>query len=203
MKLILASKNRHKIFEIKSILKNLNWEIITLSDLDPNFVIIEDGKTLEENAIKKAESVMDKFGFITLGEDTGLEVDILNGRPGIFSARYAGENASYEQNVKKLLAELKNVPLEKRMARFRCVCAVALPKQFNRKTEVFQGICEGHIIDEVRGDAGFGYDPIFIPKGYNKTFAEISSEEKNRISHRGKALQKVKMFLKSISKELS
>ncbi|MEO0082769.1 MAG: XTP/dITP diphosphatase [candidate division WOR-3 bacterium] len=198
MKLILASKNRHKILEIKSILKDFNWEIIALSDLAPDFTITEDGKTFEENAIKKAESVMSKFGLITLGEDTGLEVDILNSRPGIFSARYAGENASYEQNVKKLLAELKNVPLEKRTARFICVCAVAFPRQFNRKTEVFQGICEGHIIDEVRGKTGFGYDPIFVPNGCDKTFAEMSAEEKNRISHRAKALEKVKKYLNQL-----
>ncbi|MEO0084444.1 MAG: XTP/dITP diphosphatase [candidate division WOR-3 bacterium] len=198
MKLILASKNRHKILEIKSILKDFDWEIIALSDLAPDFTITEDGKTFEENAIKKAESVMSKFGLITLGEDTGLEVDILNGRPGIFSARYAGENASYEQNVKKLLAELRNIPIAKRTARFRCVCALAFPSEFNRKTELFQGICKGHIIDEVRGKAGFGYDPIFVPNGCDKTFAEMSAEEKNRISHRAKALEKVKKYLNQL-----
>jgi XTP/dITP diphosphohydrolase len=195
VKLILATKNRHKVSEIKSILKIKDLEIVTLMDINPDFEIIEDGQTFEDNAKKKAESVMHEFGFITLGEDTGLEVDALNGRPGVFSARYAGDKASYEQSVIKLLDELKGVPIEQRTARFRCVCAIAVPE---KKTEVVVGICKGQIICEPRGESGFGYDPVFVPDGYDKTFAELSSEEKNKISHRGRALAKVVKFLETI-----
>ena len=195
MKIVLATKNPHKVTEIKSIVKDKNWEIVSLLDIAPDFEIIEDGKTFEENAQKKAEMVIKEFGFITIGEDTGLEVDALNGRPGVYSARYANEKASYEQNVIKLLDELKGIPIEKRTARFRCVCAVAL---LEKKTELFEGVCEGRIIFGPKGKKGFGYDPVFVPDGYEKTFAELSSEEKNKISHRGKALRKVSKFLESL-----
>jgi XTP/dITP diphosphohydrolase len=196
--LLLATKNPHKVSEIKSIIRDKNIELISLLDINPDFEIVEDGQTFQENAKKKAELVMREYGFITLGEDTGLEVDFLEGRPGVFSARYAGEKASYEQNVKKLLNELQGIPNEKRTARFKCVCAIAFPKEYNRKTELFVGICEGHIINKPRGRSGFGYDPVFVPKGYDKTFAELSSEEKNKISHRAEALIKVKEYLEHI-----
>lgn len=199
MKLIIATRNVHKLKEITTILGNIRWEIIALSELDLNFEIIEDGKTFKENARKKAESVMEKFGYITLGEDTGLEVDVLNGQPGIYSARYAGQKATYEQNRIKLLNALKNVPILKRTARFRCTCALAFPKSFNKTIEVFESICEGHIAEQPSGTGGFGYDSIFIPQGYNKTFAELLPEEKNKISHRGKALKKVRTFLEEFT----
>lgn len=198
MKLIIATRNKHKLEEIRTILGNIIWELTPLSELDPDFEVIEDGKTFEENARKKAVSVMEKFGYITLGEDTGLEIDVLNGQPGIYSARYAGQKATYEQNRIKLLNALKNVPILKRTARFRCICALAFPKSFNKTIEVFEGICEGHIAVNASGTGGFGYDPIFIPKGYNKTFAELQPEEKNKISHRAQALIKVKEYLEHI-----
>lgn len=198
MKLIIATQNIHKLEEIRTILGNIIWELTPLSDLDPDFEVIEDGKTFEENARKKAVSVMEKFGYITLGEDTGLEVDFLNGQPGIYSARFAGEKATYEQNRIKLLHALKNIPIPKRTARFRCTCALAFPKSFNKIIEVFEDICEGHIAVNASGTGGFGYDPIFIPKGYNKTFAELQPEEKNKISHRAQALIKVKEYLEHI-----
>lgn len=195
MKIVLATKNPHKVSEIKAILKDKNWEIISLLDINPDFDIVEDGATLEENAQKKAELVMKKYELVALGEDTGLEVNALDGRPGVFSARYAGEKASYDKNVSKLLHELRGIPIEKRTARFRCVCAIAFPDKYNRKTELFEGVCEGLIINEPRGKKGFGYDPVFVPNGYDKTFAELYSEEKNQISHRAKVLEKVKEYL--------
>lgn len=195
MTLLLATQNIHKVQEMRAILSDWQWHLKALSELNPNYTVIEDGMTFEENARKKAEQVMQDFGYICLGEDTGLEVDILNGYPGVYSARYAGGKATYQQNVEKLLYELKDIPYQKRTARFRCVCALAFPVQFKIPIKVFEGVCEGRIIDKPKGRAGFGYDPIFIPHGYNQTFAELSSEEKNKISHRAKALQHVRQFL--------
>ncbi len=198
MKIIIATRNEHKLEEIRTILGNIIWELTPLSELDPNLEVIEDGKTFEENARKKAESVMEKFGYITLGEDTGLEVDFLNGQPGIYSARFAGAKATYEQNRIKLLLALRNIPILKRTARFRCTCALAFPKSFNRETQIFDGVCDGQIIEAPRGKGGFGYDPVFMPKGYDNTFAELQPEEKNKISHRAQALIKVKGYLEYI-----
>ncbi len=196
MKLLIASRNSDKIKEIKMIINRLDWEILSLSEIAPDLEIIEDGKTLEENARKKAEIVMAKFGLITLGEDTGLEVDALQGQPGIYSARFAGEKATYQENVKKLLELLNGI--KNRTARFRCVCALAFPNSFNIPTQIFEGICQGVIIEIPKGNSGFGYDPVFMPEGYEKTFAELPIEEKNKISHRAKALLKVKEFLQKI-----
>ncbi|MCX8015202.1 MAG: RdgB/HAM1 family non-canonical purine NTP pyrophosphatase [candidate division WOR-3 bacterium] len=197
MKLILATQNNDKIKEIQQILKDNNWDLIPLNKLDSNLQIIEDGLTLEENAKKKAEVVMKKFGLITLGEDTGLEVEALQGQPGVYSARFAGEKATYQQNVKKLLKLLEGI--KDRKARFRCICALAFPNKFNIPTKIFEGVCEGTITETPKGTAGFGYDPVFIPDGFDKTFAELSPEEKNKISHRAKALIKVKEFLNQMN----
>jgi XTP/dITP diphosphohydrolase len=201
VKLVLATQNHHKVEEIKAILAGFDWEIVSLSEMDSDFQVVEDGKTYEENARKKAEMTMRRFGFITLGEDTGLEVDFLKGQPGIYSARFAGEKATYEQNRIKLLTALKNVPIHKRTARFRCTCALACPEKFNRKTEIFEGVCEGYITEIESGSGSFGYDPIFKPKKYNKTFAELSSEEKNKMSHRSRALKKVKKYLEHLTSD--
>lgn len=195
MKLVLATNNPHKVAEIKAILGNLDWELMSLIELYKNLEITEDGLTFEENARKKAEMVCEYTKMISLGEDTGLEVEALNGQPGVYSARFAGEKATYEQNVQKLLNLLKGVPKPNRTARFICVCALASPKSFKRNTEIFEGICDGQIIEELHGKGGFGYDPVFMPNGYDKTFAELVSEEKNRISHRAQALIKVKEYL--------
>jgi XTP/dITP diphosphohydrolase len=199
VKLILATNNPHKVAEIKAILGNFDWDLIPLTELHKDLKIIEDGLTFEENARKKAEIVCEHTALISMGEDTGLEVDALNGQPGVYSARFAGEKATYEQNVQKLLKLLKDVPKPNRTARFRCVCALAFPKPYKRNTEIFEGICEGQIIEEPRGKCGFGYDPVFMPKGHERTFAELRPAEKNKISHRAQALRKVKEYLLKIA----
>jgi XTP/dITP diphosphohydrolase len=198
VRLILATKNSHKVAEIKAILSNFNWEIIPMYELKNNIEIIEDGATFEENARKKAEIVCGQTGYISMGEDTGLEVDALNGQPGVYSARFAGEKATYEQNVQKILKLLKDVKKPNRIARFRCVCTLAFPSTYKRTTETFEGVCEGQIIEEPRGKGGFGYDPVFVPDGFEQTFAELHAQVKNKISHRAQALEKVRKYLEQI-----
>ncbi len=189
MKLLIASKNRGKLREIKSISKG-KFEIISPLDLPLNISILEDGFSLKENALKKALTYHRETGFCTLGEDTALEVEILKGRPGIHSARFSGGDD--RENRKKLLEELNKT--SNRSARFRTVMALVLQDNW---VEYFEGFLEGKISLFEKGDGGFGYDPIFIPLRYNKTLAEISEEEKNRISHRGKALNKLIDFLQN------
>jgi len=169
-----------------------------MTELKNNIEIIEDGLTFEENARKKAEIVYGQTGFICMGEDTGLEVDALNGQPGVYSARFAGEKATYEQNVQKLLKLLIDVKKPNRTARFRCVCALAFPKSYKQNTVSFEGVCDGQIIEEPRGKEGFGYDPVFVPDGFEQTFAELHAQVKNKISHRAKALEKVRKYLEQI-----
>ncbi len=192
--IILATKNRHKAEEIKSILKDLDIKIIPMTSFPDYPVTIEDGVTLEENAIKKAKEAAEFFKRWTIADDSGLEVDYLNGRPGVYSARYAGKNCSYDDNNKKLLAELKNVPEEKRTANFRTVIAVASPdgRLFLADGKIF-GTIKGHAV----GTDGFGYDPVFYVPEYGKTFAELSYEIKNSLSHRAEALRKIKKIIKS------
>lgn len=192
---ILATGNRHKAEEIKSILKDLNVEIVPMTSF-PNYpVTAEDGATLEENASKKAKEAAKFFKKWTIADDSGLEVDYLNGKPGVYSARYAGENCSYDDNNKKLLAELKNVSEEKRTAKFRAVIAVASPEG---KIFLVEGKIFGIIKEHAVGTEGFGYDPVFYIPQYEKTFAELDCEIKNSISHRAKALQKVKEIIKDL-----
>ncbi len=192
MKLLIATRNRDKIKEIKAVLKDTNLEILTIEYITPKLFISENGKTLEANARKKALLAMKATGLASLGEDTGLEVNTLNGAPGVYSARYAGPRAKYEDNINKLLQKLKDRPTKLRKARFRTIFTLAIPE---RKTYQFQGICNGEITTKPKGKSGFGYDPIFKPKGYLKTFGQMSIRTKNRISHRAKALHKVKIFL--------
>lgn len=185
-KIILSSGNKHKIEEIKDILEKLDIEVISKNDIGlESLDVIEDGETLSENALKKARAISEKVNGIVIADDTGLFVDKLDGRPGVYSARYAGEECSYEANNIKMLNELKNVELEFRTARFKTVMAIIYE---DGKEEVVEGICEGIILEELHGDAGFGYDPLFKPIGYDKTFAELGSDIKNKISHRAKAL---------------
>lgn len=185
MKIILASHNLHKVAEMKTVLRDLFVEIITLDDYPEVGDIEETGKTLKENALLKARIVNRITGIPAIGDDTGLEVDSLNGAPGVYSARYAGEQASYEDNVKKLLAEMINIGENERTARFRTVAAFV-----DGETELTsEGKIEGMITFEPKGTSGFGYDPLFFIPEMNCTFAELSTEEKNRISHRGHALQ--------------
>ncbi|MEN6461012.1 MAG: XTP/dITP diphosphatase [Syntrophomonas sp.] len=186
-KLLLATRNNNKKQELQELLSDLKIEIVTLDDIEPLPEVEEDGVTFEENAIKKASVNASLSGLVTLADDSGLVVDALDGKPGVYSARFAGERANDEKNNQKLLMLLKDVQEAQRTARFKCVIAVCAP---GGKTATVEGSCEGRIAMEPSGHAGFGYDPLFIPRNGEKSFAMLSAEEKNRISHRGKALQK-------------
>lgn len=191
---VIATGNKHKLEEIGAILKGFNLEVLSMKDIGlEGLEIIEDGNTFEENALIKAGAVMDKIGKLVIADDSGLEVDILNNQPGIYSARFAGKNATDDENNKKLLKLLEDVPLNKRTARFVCGMAAVFP---NGDTIVLRGECPGIIGFEPKGKGGFGYDPLFIVEKYNKTFAEIGEEKKNKISHRAIALEKLKEELK-------
>ena len=196
MEIVLATNNAHKVREISDGFLGLPLKTIPLSDYPDAPELKEEGETYAENALHKARTVARMTHRWALGDDTGLEVDALDGAPGLYSARYAGEGVTFEQNRKKLLDALKGVRWEKRTALFRCVMALAGP---SGEEAVFEGTVSGTITEEDRGDAGFGYDPIFFLPGYNKTFAEMDPTEKNRISHRALALQKVKEHLKTIA----
>lgn len=189
--IVLATQNRDKMREIKDILGDLKIEILTPYDFRDVPQVVEDGKTLEENAFKKARVVADFTGKYALADDSGLEVDALDGAPGVYSSRFAGEGCTYRDNNIKLLKLLENV--NERGARFRCVVVLVNPDGEGETTE---GIIEGTISDEIKGENGFGYDPVFIVPEYNKTFAEIGLEIKNKISHRAQALNKMKEILK-------
>ena len=192
-KIILATRNPGKIKEIRALLSDLPIELISLFDLPHLPEVIEDGQTLESNAVKKAKEIFHATGIPSLADDSGLEVFALHMHPGVLSARFAGEHVTYEENNKKLLREMKDLHDSERRARFRCVIAFV-----DRSTEnISVGICEGAIITEIRGQGGFGYDPLFIPNGYEKTFAELSVEIKNRISHRAHALQQMRQILQA------
>jgi XTP/dITP diphosphohydrolase len=187
MRLLVATRNREKLKEINAILKELNLDIISSAKMPQLPEVHEDGKTIRDNAVKKAVETAKMAKMLTLADDTGLEVDALNGEPGVRSARFAGDDVTYHENNKKLLKLLEGVPREKRTARFRCVGAIADEKGL---VETVEGICNGTIIEDERGGGGFGYDPLFIPDGQVKSFGELSPDVKNRISHRAKALQK-------------
>lgn len=192
-KVVLATKNPGKAKEIRSLMGDLPIEIVDLEAFPGLNLPSEDGETFADNALRKAEAVAEATGLWALADDSGLEVDCLNGRPGVFSARYAGEGCSDQENNRKLLEELRGVPIEKRRARYRCVVALVGPHGERR---LFQGECEGLIADLPRGEGGFGYDPLFLLPEKGKTMAELDPEEKNRISHRGKALRKCKEWLR-------
>lgn len=194
MEIVLATNNDDKVVEIKELLNDLDVEVLTLKDFPNIPEIIEDGKTLKQNAFKKAKTVFDSTGLFSLGDDTGLEVDALNGQPGVYSSRFAGENVTYDDNVNKLLNEMSNVPDGQRKARFRCVISLV----GSGFTDYAEGVCEGEIIKERRGNSGFGYDPVFLVPRFNKTFAEMELDLKNEISHRGLALKKAKEILKRL-----
>ncbi|MBI3755473.1 MAG: XTP/dITP diphosphatase [Deltaproteobacteria bacterium] len=189
MKIVLATRNKGKAMEIKEILKGLGLEIFTLDDFPEIPNTVEDGKTFEENALKKARGVAQYLNMAALADDSGLEVDALDKKPGILSARYAGENATDNGNNKKLLKELNGLVLKKRQACYKCVVALAFP---SGKEETVEADCRGLISLEPKGNGGFGYDPLFFVPEYGKTMAELPPEIKNRISHRGKALVKLK-----------
>lgn len=194
-KLLLASRNQHKIEELQQMLAGLNIEVISLDDVADMPVIEEDGKTFSENAGKKARLTAIHTGFTCLADDSGLVVDALGGQPGIYSARFAGEDADDRKNNRKLLQMLQGFEGEKRQARFICIIAISDP---HGNICTVEGKCEGRIDYEERGTGGFGYDPLFIPAGYTQTFAELSREKKNRISHRGQALLKARTLLEKM-----
>ena len=193
MKLVLATRNKGKVREIGEILKDQHGiELLSLRNYPNAPDVVEDGKTYEENAIKKASALAEYTGQLTISDDSGLEVDALDGAPGVHSARYAGENASDQDRILKLLEALQNIPDSRRSGRFTCAVAIAEPFA---QVRVVRGICEGQIIRTPRGASGFGYDPIFVPLGYAETFAELGDEIKNQISHRAKALKSARKML--------
>ncbi len=198
--LLIASSNLGKIREIKELFQNFNLQIISLSDYPQLSEIEEDGETFEENALKKARTGARVTGRLTLADDSGLIVDYLDGRPGIYSARFAGPAATDQQNNQKLLQELKEVPREKRSAYFKCVIALVDPE--NKEEYTVESKKKGFILAKPRGNNGFGYDPLFFVPGFNQTMAELPLEIKNSISHRAKALKKIKKVVKDRYKEL-
>ena len=191
-KLLLATNNKGKLREYQSLLQGIPFEIVTLGDQGITADVAEIGKSFEENAALKATSLAAISWLLSLADDSGLEVDALGGEPGSLSHRYAGENASDADRVDFLLSKLKDVPEKKRTAQFRCVIAIAEP---HGRVELCSGVCRGVIINEPRGTNGFGYDPIFYLPELNKTMAELTLEEKNRVSHRARAAEKARELL--------
>ncbi len=194
--IVIASKNPGKIKEFKSILEPRGYKVLSIAEFPELEDIEETGSTFKENALIKAKYVGEKTGLTALADDSGLEVDILDKKPGIYSARYAGKDATDEKNNQKLLKELEKISFEDRTARY--VCALALYNPEGKKAEIVEETCEGIIINEYRGEGGFGYDPLFFLESLGKTFGEIPLEVKNRISHRGKALEKLKKVLENL-----
>ena len=193
MKLVFATNNKHKLDEVRKITSHHPIEIVSLAEINCFDDIPETADTLEGNALQKAHYIQEKFGLNCFADDTGLEVEALNNAPGVYSARYAGPGHDSEANMKKLLHEMEGK--ENRKARFRTVIALV----WNGKTYTFDGIVNGTITTTKRGENGFGYDPIFIPEGYEQTFAELGNDIKNQISHRAKAVEKLDEFLTQLS----
>ncbi len=190
--LAVATRNRGKIREIRKALEGLPLRILTWEDFPDWPPPEEKGGTFEENALEKAESLARFSGLPSLSDDSGLEVDHLGGAPGVHSAMYAGRHGDDAANIARLLSELEGVPGEGRRARFVCVLALAGPRG---ERFLLRETCEGHIAREPRGEGGFGYDPVFVPLGYSRTMAELSLEEKNAVSHRGRALRRLRELL--------
>jgi XTP/dITP diphosphohydrolase len=189
LEIVVASRNKGKVREIRKALKGLRLRIYSLDDFSNVPEIEEDGKSFAENALKKARFFSKYFAKLTLSDDSGLEVDVLKGLPGVYSARYAREGATNRENNGKLLREMEGFPLTKRGARFKCAIAIAAP---DGREAVVEGSCKGRIGFKEVGKRGFGYDPLFIMPRLKKTMAQLSIEQKNRISHRGKALRNLK-----------
>lgn len=195
-RLIISTNNDYKVQEIKKILEGMPIEVLSKKDIGiPNFEVNEDGNTLEENSIKKAKALAERVDYMVMADDSGLFVDVLNGAPGVHSSRYAGEDGNDEKNNIKLLHEMKDIPMEDRKASF--LTAIAL---ITEKKEIFvvEGECKGYINFELAGKDGFGYDPLFSPIGYDKTFAELGNSIKNKISHRARALEEIKNLISNI-----
>lgn len=192
--IVIATSNQHKLSEVSEILKGLSARMLSLVDFPDIGVIEETGSSFQENALIKARIVYGKTGLLTLADDSGLEVDALDGAPGVHSARYAGKSQDYQANNQKLLQELHEVPDNHRNAQFRCIVAIVGPKI----EQVVEGAVRGFIIRELRGNKGFGYDPLFIPEGFNNTFAELGEEIKNQMSHRARAFLKARKVLEDL-----
>ncbi|WP_226036499.1 XTP/dITP diphosphatase [Aquibacillus saliphilus] len=195
-KLIIATKNKGKINDFNQLFKKFGIEVVSLLDLDYSNDIEETGSTFEENAAIKAETIVKQFNLPVLADDSGLEIDLLNGNPGVYSARYAGENKDDKANIHKVLDELKGQSFSNRTARFVCVLALAQP---NKSTIFKRGTCEGIISESPQGENGFGYDPIFYPVGFSRTMAQMTHEQKNEISHRKNAMTKLENWLNTKS----
>lgn len=191
MKLVFATNNQNKLKELQNILGK-DIELLSLADINCTDDIPEDHDTLEENALQKSKHIFDKYQLDCFADDTGLEIEALNNEPGVYSARYAGVDKDAKANMKKVLENLNGI--DNRKARFRTVISLLI----DGKEKQFEGIVEGNILESERGGDGFGYDPIFEPKGYNISFAEMEMGEKNKISHRGLAVQKLVDYLKNI-----
>lgn len=192
---LIATNNAGKARDFEALFEPYSIQVLTLADLEEAIEVEETGTTFEENAILKAESVAKELGMLVIADDSGLEVDVLNGEPGVYSARYAGANKNDNHNIDKLLVEMQNVADQNRTARFRCVLAVAGPAI---DTMTFEGSCEGAILRERQGANGFGYDPIFYVPSKNCSMAQLSPEEKGQISHRGAALKKLAQQLPTL-----
>jgi len=190
-KLVFATNNDHKLRELKEILSS-EFELLSLNDIGCTDDIPETGTTLEVNAAQKSFYIWDKYGINCFADDTGLEIEALGNEPGVYSARYAGEGRNATDNILKVLEKLKNEI--NRKARFRCVISLII----DGKERQFEGVVEGKILKEKQGAAGFGYDPIFMPDGFSQSFAEMSADEKNKVSHRGRAVKKLVDYLKNI-----
>lgn len=190
-KIVFATNNKHKLEEVRAIM-GAHFDILSLSDINCTEDIPENGDTFEANAMEKARYIKDKYGYDCFADDSGLEVTVLNNAPGVYSARYAGEPSNSQRNIEKLMSEMEGKT--ERSARFRTCIALLLDDD----EILFDGCIEGNIIDKLRGDNGFGYDPLFVPQGYDITFAQMSSQEKNRISHRAIATKKLIDYLLSI-----
>ncbi|MCY8848039.1 XTP/dITP diphosphatase [Bacillus inaquosorum] len=191
---IIATHNPGKVKEFKEILEPKGYDVKSLAEIGFTEEIKETGHTFEENAILKAEAVAKAVNKMVIADDSGLSIDNLGGRPGVYSARYAGEQKDDQANIDKVLSELKGIEKEQRTARFRCALAVSIPGE---ETKTVEGHVEGYIAEEPRGEYGFGYDPIFIVKDKDKTMAELTSDEKNKISHRADALKKLAKLLEA------
>lgn len=192
-KVVLATRNQGKVKEFNRLFADLGWEGISLAEFEGVPEVVEDGETFEANALKKAMTISTYLNLPALGDDSGLEVDALDGRPGVYSARYAGEDATDEQNWRKLLTEIESVPMEQRTARFRCTLAFVVPGE---EPILSSGACEGLIAREPKGTNGFGYDPVFYIPELDKRMAELLPDEKNQLSHRARAMQQLLQALR-------
>jgi XTP/dITP diphosphohydrolase len=196
--IIIATKNKGKVRDFEVLFNERGYQVSSLLDFPEINDVEETGSTFVENAILKAEEIAEALNKMVIADDSGLSIDALDGRPGVYSARYAGEEKSDRNNIEKVLEELEGVPTEKRTARFHCALALAIP---NEKTLIVEGTCEGVITEKPEGENGFGYDPIFFVKEQNKTMAQLTSTEKSKISHRANALKKLEQVIDDVFRE--